>query len=304
MNSFALMFPGYGSQHLRMVEDLPNPSRITPYLDAAEAMTGLALSLIEKQGPEQLLANPLAAVPLLVLVEFAWADALAEERLRPAYVTGHGVGEFAALAVSGAITIGAALSLAVARTKMVARVSAGSDGASAIVTGLDPDQVADLIGGPTGPWVSQRNSPRHAVIAGAQSAIDAVTPALLEAGATRVLATDSEGALNTSWMTPAAHEFAALLDQAEFRDAKIPVVPNATGIPTTNGEELRAALIDQLAAPIRWQASLEAIAQGGVGLLVECGPGASLISFGHPSGISVAPISQLGVDGVRARLAI
>lgn len=302
MKSTAFIFPGYGAHRLRMVESLPSPERVTPYLDAAEALTGRPIALIEQQGPEQIFNDPLIAVPSLVLAEFGWADALRGEGIKPRMVAGHGVGEYAALAASGAISIGAAISLVVARTRIVAKATADTDGASAVVSGLTPDVVARILNGPTGPVISQVNSPRHIVIAGARAAIDSVTPALLEAGATRVLHVASEGAMHTGWMDRAANEFAALLDQTEIRDPLVTVIPNATGIPTTSGEEIRAALSAQLNRPVRWQQTLEAFAVAGIECLVECGPGASLISFGHPDSLRVLAPSQIGLESTVAAL--
>lgn len=302
MKSAAFVFPGYGAHHLRMIEALPTPERVTPYLDAAEALTGRPIALIEQQGPEQLLNDPMVAIPALLLADIGWAEALRSEGVQPRMLAGHGVGEYAALAVSGAISIGAALSLVIARTRIVAAATAGTDGASAVVTGLSPDVVAGIMTGPTGPWISQVNSPRHVVIAGAMTEIERVTPSLLEAGATRVLPITAEGALHTSWYDRAAHEYAALLDDTEFRDAKVTVVPNATGVSTTSGDELRAALSAQLNRPVRWQQTLESFAIAGVDYMVECGPGASLISFGHPNTIAVIAPSQVGLEDAVARL--
>lgn len=302
MKSTAFIFPGYGAHRLRMVESLPYPERVTPYLDAAEALTGRPIGLIEQQGPEQIFNDPMIAVPALLLAEFGWAEALRAEGVAPRMVAGHGVGEYAALAVSGAISIGAALALVVARTRLVAQHISGSDGASAVVSGLAADAVAEVLADVAGLSISQVNSPRNVVVAGARTVISAAMPALLEAGATRVLPIASEGAMHTGWMDRASHEFAAVLDQAEIRDTKIAVVPNATGTPTTSGEEIRAALSAQLTHPVRWQRSLESFAVGGIGYVVECGPGASLISFGHPNTLHPLAPSQLGLEGTLTAL--
>jgi len=299
----AFLFPGLGSQQIGMLERVPDYARIVQYLDAAEAITGVPLGEISRTGPAEALDDPLIAAPLVYLTGFAWADALRRYGVKADYVAGYSAGEISALAFADVISVGAGLQLAVARARCIADAVRDSDGGMFAVTGLVVAQVSEVIASEPNLWIAFDNAPDHQVVSGARTSLEAVTPLLYAAGATRVIPLTGEGALHSPWLVGASEHLSDLLEQAEFRDASVPVLPNATAQPTRDGEEIRQSLIDQMTATVRWRETAEFLAGQNLDFLIESGPGTVLpLLGGDDAGPARVPLAQTGIEATAARV--
>jgi len=282
--SLALLFSPQGSQTVGMGADLAasSPGAADAYA-AADAALGWPVSELAWHGPEERLNDTRQTQPCLVATSLACLGALDEElafrgeRLAPAFVAGHSVGEFAALVAAGTLTVADAMRLVGRRGELMA--DAGVPGGMAAVIGLDRDAVASVVASlRLGPdlVLANDNAPGQVVISGTQTALEAAAPALHEAGARRLIALKVSGPLHSPLMRGVATALATAFADATWRDADPPVVSNVTAEPVSDAHEIRGLLAHQVHSPVEWVRSVRRMAAEGVDTFVECGPGSAL----------------------------
>lgn len=302
-HAVALVFPGQGSQRPGMLDGLPSSARLDLLLDEAEALSGLELRGLASNGPAEALSDTRAAQPLLYLAGWAWGSEALARGVRPVAVAGHSLGELAALAVAGAFPVGTGLELVVRRSVLMAEGAAARPGGMVAVLGLDADTVIESLSGIEGAWPANDNAPGQMVVSGTRAGIEAATAALKEAGAKRVVPLAVSGGFHSPLMADAASSFAQVLETTDFADTAIPVVQNASPSPATDGSVLRERLIAQMTSPVRWVETMTALAEMGVDMLYETGPGAVLSGLAkRVEGLSATSVEQTGIDGFLAEV--
>lgn len=296
----AFVFPGQGSQRVGMLDRLPDPEAVARLLARAETLTGLPLGSIATEGPDAALADTRAAQPLLYIVDLLWARAVADAGVSPAVVAGHSLGEYAALAFAGVFDDETGLGLICERSRLMADAAAAAGGTMAAVLGMDPGSVASAIEGISGVWVANDNGPGQVVISGTHAGIEHALQALTAVGARRVVPLSVAGPFHSPLMAPAADAFSAVLAQAPFADARVPVVQNTGAEPVVEAETLRARLSAQIVSPVGWTATLEAFVAADVDIQVECGPGSVLTGIvkRYP-GLEGVSVETDGIERVR-----
>ncbi len=272
----AFVFPGQGSQRVGMLDAAPHTADADRLLDAAEALSGRPLAQIAADGPDESLADTRAAQPLLYLAGWRWASWLEQQGLRPTMVAGHSLGELTALAFAGVFSVEAGLELVSARARIMARVAAEVPGTMAAVIGLDRRTLSELVHPIQGVWIANDNSAAQVVLSGTHEGIERAVEALSAAGARRIVPLKVAGPFHSPLMQPAAEEFASVIAQAAFADARVPVVQNTQPSPTTNAETIRERLVAQITSPVRWTETMETLVDSGIEILVESGPGGVL----------------------------
>jgi len=195
---------------------------------------------------------------------------------QPAYMAGHSLGEYSALVCAGAIAFADAVALVKARGEfMQAAVPAGT-GAMAAIIGLGDEEIAAACkASAQGEVVApvNYNSPGQVVIAGQVAAVERAMLACKEAGAKRALPLPVSVPSHCELMKPAAQQLAVQLASIEVSMPNIPVIQNVNAQAPQNTEDLVANLVAQLYQPVRWTGCVENMAQQGVELMLECGPG-------------------------------
>jgi [acyl-carrier-protein] S-malonyltransferase len=305
----AFIFPGQGSQAVGMGADI---YRVSPaartIFDAADSALGFALSRLCFEGPEDTLRETINTQPALVATSLALLAALqeaagapavtdgAEPSLRapltPAWLAGHSVGEYAALAASGALDIAGTIRLARERGRLMSEEGAAIPSGMAAVLGMDapalericaeatertravlaPDEAAAHPG--AGRVVlANDNAPGQIVISGERRALDTAMELAKAAGARRVVPLAVSGAFHSPVMAPAAAGLARAVDAAPIRDAAVPIVSNITATPLSAAGDIRRELASQIVSPVQWTRSIEWLAAQGVTLFVEIGAG-------------------------------
>ena len=272
----ALVFPGQGSQHPEMLEAVPENDALERLLDAAEALTDLQLREILVFADAEELADTRVAQPLLYLVDWAWGVALLEAGARPSAVAGHSLGELAALAIAGVVSVEAGLELVVERSKLMATTVTTVPGGMSAILGLGAEDVSSAIDGIADVWVANDNAPKQIVITGVQAALEEAGEALLETGARRVVPLKVAGPFHSPLMEPARLAFEKILDEAHFRDATIPVLQNTDPTLASDAETIKRRLAGQISAPVRWTETMNSLAAEGPTVVVEAGPGSVL----------------------------
>jgi len=249
--------------------------------DEADAVLGLPLSRLCFEGPADQLTATENAQPALLTTSVALLAALGWSSdgpvdVLPAFVAGHSLGEYSALVASGAIPFAVALRLVRRRGELMA---AATEGTMAAVIGLDmePLRSACAEASELGPVVvANENAPGQLVISGAANAVSRAGELARAAGASRVLPLKVSAAFHSPLMTAAATGLREAIDIAPVEVARVPVVANVTAQPITHPDEIRAELVDQVTAPVRWIATIEYMAAAGVDRFVEIGPGTVL----------------------------
>jgi len=344
----AFVFPGQGSQAVGMGADIydasPTARRV---FEIADQAIGLPLSAICFQGPEETLRETINTQPAIVTTSLALLAALqvaagASEAdagepalhspLQPAYVAGHSVGEYAALAASGALGISDTLRLVRERGRLMHEAGVACDSGMAAVLGMDAAMLtqvcaeaserasAELGAAANAPnanpgmgkvVLANDNAPGQIVISGARRALDLAMELARERGAKRVVPLSVSGAFHSPVMTPAARGLAQAVDAAPLHDATIPLIANRNAEPITSVAELRTELAEQIESPVQWTRSIEYLAGQGVQTFVEIGAGQVLSGLikrivKGATTLSVATAADIApvAEQLRARLGV
>ena len=270
------LFPGQGAQRVGMLDDLSQRSALVGrrFEEASEAL-GFDLAKMVRQGPQQALNSTENTQPALLAASVALHDLWHESGgAAPTWLAGHSLGEYSALTVAGVLEFAAAVCLVHERGKLMQQAVPAGEGRMAAIIGLDDATVADCCAAVPGVVApANYNSPGQVVIAGETSAVAAAIAACTEAGARRAVPLEVSVPSHCPLMQPAAERLGTLLDAATLKDADIPVVQNVSAAASREASVIRANLLRQLVAPVRWSQSVSSMAAAGVDTFVECGPG-------------------------------
>jgi [acyl-carrier-protein] S-malonyltransferase len=280
----ALLFSPQGSQSVGMGRELAaaSPAAAAVFREA-DAALGWSLSRLAWEGPAEELNDTRQTQPCLVATSIACLRALEEEmdrrgqRLAPAFVAGHSVGEYAALVAAGALSVTDAVLLVARRGQLMA--DANVAGGMVAVIGLDREAVAAVVA-ETGMGddlvVANDNAPGQVVISGTPPALEAVAEPLRATGARRSIPLKVSGPFHSPRMAGIGAELSEALAAADWQDADPPVVSNVTAEPVRDPAEMRILLARQVHSPVEWVRSVRRMADSGVDTFVECGPRAAL----------------------------
>lgn len=302
------VFPGQGAQHVGMAADIGGVSPLVDRrLAEASETLGFDLAALVAEGPEDRLNSTEVTQPALLAVSVGLHDAwLSLGGPAPSIVAGHSLGEYSALTAAGALEFPAAVRLVYERGKAMQAAAPAGEGRMAAILGLEDEAVAACCAAVAeGLGVARAanfNAPGQVVIAGAAAAVDAAIDACRQAGARRAVPLDVSVPSHCPLMAPAGDRLAALLDEVALADPRIPVVQNVTAAAAEDAATVRENLLRQLVSPVRWSASVSAMA-GGVGALVECGPGNVLAGLARRIDRRLAVYGIGAVDGLQAALA-
>jgi [acyl-carrier-protein] S-malonyltransferase len=281
--TLALLFPGQGSQAVGMGAQLADAfaSAREVFAEVDEAL-GQKLSVLMREGPEDQLTLTENAQPALMAVSMAAIRALKVEFgfdvATAAYVAGHSLGEYSALAAAGAISLSDTARLLKLRGQAMQRAVPVGQGAMASLIGPKTDlalaEAAAAAGAELGVCVvANDNNAGNIVISGEKAAVDRAIEKAKELGA-RAIPLNVSAPFHCPLMQPAADEMAAALASATILAPSVPVVANVLARPESDPEVIRRLLVEQVTGRVRWRESMEWMAgEGGVTRFVEIGSG-------------------------------
>ncbi len=279
----AFIFPGQGSQAVGMGADLAAAFKAARevFQEVDEAL-GQHLFKLMRDGPEEDLTLTENAQPALMAVSVAVMRALESEFAigvdKAAFVAGHSLGEYSALAAAGAIGLGDTARLLKLRGQAMQRAVPVGDGAMASLIGPKADvalaEAAAQAGSAVGVCVvANDNNQGNVVISGAKAAVDAAIIRAKELGA-RAIPLNVSAPFHCPLMRPAAEEMAAALAEAIIQAPRAPLVANVTARPVHDPDEIRRLLVEQVTGRVRWRESVGWLAEtGGVTRFAEAGAG-------------------------------
>ena len=277
MSKTAFVFPGQGSQYVGMGKDLYDlfPEAREVY-DKADAMLRMPLSKLCFEGPEEDLHLTSNTQPALFTTSIACLRLLEKHGIRPDVAAGHSIGEYAALVAAGAISFEEALPLVRLRGESMQEAGRRYPGTMIAIIGLSTEDILTACAHASDLGiveVANYNSPGQVVISGEVKAVEAAAKYAEEAGARKVIPLNVSGAFHSPLMGSAAVRLAVELNHCKFENAAIPVVANAIADYVERPSAIRDALERQVAGSVRWDESITRMANDGVSLFVEVGPG-------------------------------
>jgi len=279
MKKFAMVFPGQGSQTVGMLAELAGDYPIVQetFKQASEVL-GYDLWQLVQEGPAEELNKTWQTQPALLTASVAVYRVWQQKypALKPEVMAGHSLGEYSALVCAGVLDFQDAVKLVELRGKLMQQAVPEGTGAMYAIIGLDNDAIINACKqAEQGEVVSavNFNSPGQVVIAGAKAAVERAAALCKEAGAKRALPLAVSVPSHCALMKPAADQLSVSLESITLKAPVVAVLNNVDVKAETDAVAIRNALVRQFYSPVRWTETVEKMAQNGVEVLMEVGPG-------------------------------
>lgn len=270
----AYVFPGQGSQFSGMGKDLYESSaQAAALFEQANEILGFRITDIMFTGTDEELKQTKVTQPAIFL--HSVVKALTMPSFDGQMVAGHSLGEFSALVAAGALSFADGLRLVYQRAMAMQEACEAVPSTMAAVLGLADEKVEEVCASITEEIVvpANYNCPGQLVISGSKTGIELACVKMKEAGAKRALPLPVGGAFHSPLMEPARVKLAAAIESTNFSAPVCPIYQNVNAQPSTDVATIKANLVAQLTAPVRWTQSVQNMVADGATEFVECGPG-------------------------------
>lgn len=273
----AFVFPGQGAQFVGMGKDLyDNVPLAKELFDRANEILGFPITDIMFAGTDEQLKQTKVTQPAIFLHSVILARSLGDA-FKPDMAAGHSLGEFSALVAAGALGFEDGLKLVSKRAMAMQKACEQNPSTMAAIIALPDEKVEEICASVDGVVVAANyNCPGQLVISGAVEAVDAACEKAKAAGARRALRLPVGGAFHSPLMEPAKQELEKAIAEAPFQTPVCPVYQNVDAKPYTDPAAIKANLIAQLTAPVRWTYIVRNMLSDGVTEFTELGPGSVL----------------------------
>ncbi len=276
----AFVFPGQGAQFVGMGKELYEGSALAKELfEKANGILGYRITDTMFEGTDEDLRQTKVTQPAVFLHSVISALCMGDV-FKPGMTAGHSLGEFSALVAAGALSFEDGLKLVYARAMAMQKACEMHPSTMAAIIALPDEEVENICAQVACEGeicvAANYNCPGQIVISGSQEGIQKACGLMKEAGAKRALPLKVGGAFHSPLMEPAKVELEAAIQATVFRTPQCPVYQNVDAKPHTSPDEIKANLVAQLTAPVRWTQSVRQMIADGATEFIECGPGAVL----------------------------
>ena len=279
MRKTAFIFPGQGAQYVGMGQDFYKSFSVCRQVfDIASEASGLDIAKLCFEENEQLNQTEYTQICMLA-VEAAILKAVEQQGVASEVNAGLSLGEYGALAASGAMELDDAFRV-VRRRGILMQEAVPSGGAMAAVLALDAAVIEEVCQGINGiVSIANYNCPGQIVITGEEEAVEAACRELKAAGAKRTVRLKVSGPFHSPMLAGAGEKLGEVLAGVKLKEFATPYITNVTADYVTSTEEIKALLCRQVASGVRWQQSMERMLADGVDTFIEIGPGKTLSGF-------------------------
>lgn len=277
MSKTVLFFPGQASQYVGMAKDLyEHSAEVRRLYELASDEISVDIARLSFEGPADELKRTRFTQPAILLHSLAVLTILGDDLPDYDYAAGHSLGEYGALAVTGALSFEDAVRAVVKRAALMEGACRKNPGTMAATMGLSPEQAQRICNeaSPVGVVVPANfNSEGQIVISGDVAAVEKAVELAKAAGAKRAIMLQVGGAFHSPLMEPARQGLEEFLRSITINRPSRPVIANVTAKPVTEREQIRALLVKQVTSPVRWAQTMAYLRQAGVTKIYEIGPG-------------------------------
>ena len=270
----AYVFPGQGAQFSGMGKELFDARADARKLfDRANEVLGFDIASIMFEGSDEALKQTNVTQPAIFSHSTILAACLGDS-FKPDMVAGHSLGEFSALVANKTLSFEDGLRLVSARATAMQKACDLTPSTMAAILGLEDHVVEEICSSIDGVVVpANYNCPGQLVISGELKAVEEACAKLTEAGAKRALILQVGGAFHSPLMEPARAELASAIESTQFNAPICPIYQNVNALPVTDPSLIKANLLAQLTAPVKWTQIMVAMNDHGLSEVIEVGPG-------------------------------
>ena len=276
--NIAWIFPGQGSQYVGMGGNIFYNSEIAKnYFEKANDILGYNIQSIIFNGPDETLKKTVYTQPSIYILSVIIGKILISKGINPAVVAGHSLGEYSALAISGAFSFSSGLELVKIRAEQMELASKSKTGTMAAIIGLNNDKIIELCNSYKKNETvvpANFNSPNQVVISGSEKGVKALTKKAKKEGAKLTMLLNVSGAFHSPLMKTARVYLADALDSTKMSDTICPIYTNADAKPHSTSSKIKKLLLKQLESPVLWSQTISAInSKMQIKNFMEIGPG-------------------------------